>query len=245
MDAIDEGTAAGATSATGTENYAAVIGTGAALTTVATGATATPSATGTTRKTGATGTTAIKVTTNAKGGANTNSTNAEYKDKNQETQANIVLPSPMANLSKELQKTLLGNQQRLSAQINAFLPQDSSDITQLNDADNKPVVGIIKTPKSSTIKLLHYFGVGTNPIGGSYPITGKILPLAGNGSSENPPYAMVLPSEVLHKTSIRVPTQEVFYRKIINSQVFPLFKNTNIYNKEIILKAIIISSFLV
>ena len=104
----------------------------------------------------------------------------------------------MATLAKDIQKTLLGDQNRLSAQIHTFLLQDSLDIIKINNSDKNPVVGIINIPKSSTIRVLHYFGVGTNPIGGSSPISGNIIFLVGNGSSENPPQAMVLPREVLH-----------------------------------------------
>ena len=34
-----------------------------------------------------------------------------------------------------------------AAQLHAFLLQDSPDLTQLNDAEKKPVVGIINIPK--------------------------------------------------------------------------------------------------
>ena len=82
-------------------------------------------------------------------------------------------------------------------------------------------MGIINIPKSSTIRVLHSFGVGTNPIGGSSPISGKILSIVGDGFSANPPQAMVLPREVFQKTSIRVPDQDAFEHKLNNTQSFP------------------------
>ena len=91
-----------------------------------------------------------------------------------------------------LNKNPTHEQSRLSSQLHAFLPQDSPDLTQLNDAENKPVVGIINIPKSSTIRVLHSFGVGTNPIGGSSSIAGNILYLVGNGFSANPSQGIVL-----------------------------------------------------
>ena len=56
---------------------------------------------------------------------------------------------------------------------------------------------------------------------------------------------MVLPREVLRKTSIQVPTQEALDCNIINSQDFPLFKNVNVHKKEIIPKAMRNGAFLV
>ena len=153
---------------------------------------------------GATGTstapTAMVATTTA-GTALTTGTTI-HTDKTDRTQAAINLPLPTANLAKELDKTPIHEQRRLAAQLHAFLLQDSPDLTQLNDAENKPVEGIINIRKSSTIRVLHSFGVGTNPIGGSSTIAGKIISLAGDGSSANPPQAMVFPKEVFHKTSI-------------------------------------------
>ena len=110
-----------------------------------------------------------------------------------ETHASISLPTPKYNLAKDLDKTPNHEHRRLAVQLQAFLLQDSPDLTQLNDAENKPVVGIINIPKSSTIQVLHSFGVGINPIGGYSPIAVKILSLVGDGSSANPPQAMVLP----------------------------------------------------
>ena len=76
-----------------------------------------------------------------------------------ETQASIILPAPNANLDKDINKTPTHEKSRLAYHIHAFLLQDSPDLTQTNDAENKPVVGTINTPKSSTIRVLHYFGV--------------------------------------------------------------------------------------
>ena len=143
--------------------------------------------------------TATIVRTTNTGTARTTVTASEegYPDK---TQASISLPAPKANLAKDLDKTPLYKQRRLVALLHAFLLQYSLDLTKLNDAENKPVVEIINIPKSSTIQVLHSFGVRTNPIGGSYLIAGKIISLVGNGSSTNPPQAMVLPWEVFNKT---------------------------------------------
>ena len=85
-------------------------------------------------------------------------------------------------------------------------------------------MGIINTPKSITIRVLHSFGVGTNFIGGYYTISVKRISLAGNVSSAKPPQAMVLPRKVFHKTYIRVSNQDDFERKLINTQSLTLFK---------------------
>ena len=82
-----------------------------------------------------------------------------------EKQASIILPSPKANLSKELYNNPTDEQRGLAAQFHDFFLQDSPDLTHLNDAGKRPVVGIINIPKSITIRVLHSFGVGTNPIG--------------------------------------------------------------------------------
>ena len=74
---------------------------------------------------------------------------------------------------------------------------------------------------------------------------GKIFYLADYGSPKNPLQAVVLPREFFHKKSIQVPTQEAFDRKIIISQAFTIFKNANVHNEEIILKAMSIGAFLV
>ena len=106
-------------------------------------------------------------------------------------------------------------------------------------------MGIINIPKSSTIRVLHSFGVGTNPIGGSSPIAGKILSLLGDGCSVNPPQATVLQREVFHNTSNRVPDQDAFEHNINNIQSFPLFFNSNLTHDVIIPNIMPISSFLV
>ena len=147
---------------------------------------------------------AIFWTTNAVTARTTGTASQEDLD---ETQASISLYAPKANLAKELYNTPTQEHLLLAAQIHSLLLQDSPDRTQLNGAENKPVVGIINIPKSSMIRVLHSFGVGTKPIGVSYPIYGKILSLVGNLLSTNPPQAMLLPREVFHKTSTRVPDQ--------------------------------------
>ena len=119
-------------------------------------------------------------TTNAGTARTTGTASQEDPD---ETQASISLPAPKANLSKELCKTPTHEQRRQAAQLHAFLFQDSPYTNQLNDAENNPLVGIINIPKSSTARFLHYFGVGTNPIGGSPHFTGNTLYLVGDGSS--------------------------------------------------------------
>ena len=141
-------------------------------------------------------------------------------------------------MAKELDKTPTHDHFRIAAHLQAFLLHDSPDLTQINDAENKPVVGIINIPKSSTIQVLHSFGVGINPIGGSSPIAGKILSLVGDGSSANPPQAIVFPREVFHKTSIRVPDQDYFEHKINNTQSFPLFKNAYLTHEGIVIDRI-------
>ena len=131
------------------------------------------------------------------------------------------------------------------AHFHIFLLHESPNITHINDAENRPVVGIINIPKPSTIWVIHSFGVRTNPTGGYSPISGKIIYFTGHGSFANPTQAMVLPREVLHKTPIRVPNQDTFERKLINTQAFPLFKNSNLRHDGNILKAMPVSPFLV
>ena len=184
---------------------------------------------------------AIVRTTNT-GTACTTGTASQEEDTD-ETQASISLHAPKANLAKEINKTPLYKKCRLAAQLHTFLLQDSPNLTQINDAENKPAVGIINIPISSTIRVLHSFVVGTNPIGGSYPISGNILSLVGNGSYDSPPQAMVLPREVFHKTSIWIPDQDYFEHKLNNTQAFPLKKNANLTHEAIILKIMPISAF--
>ena len=196
----------GATGATGTANATTPIGsaavTGAALTT------GTTYDTSTTGDTGAAADAVTAYTTGAVG--------AKDKDKNQETKANIVLPPPTSTLAKEIPKNPLEEKCGIADHIHTLFLQYSQYLTQLDDTYNKPVVGIINMPKSSTIRFLHSFGSGKNPIGGSSPIAGKILSLVSNSYSKNPPQDMVLLREIFHKTSIRLPTQEAFDIKIIN-----------------------------
>ena len=164
---------------------------------------------GTPRSTDTSTATAAMVGTTNTGNARTTGTASQEEDPNK-TQASIRLPVPKANMSKEIRNNLLYDQRRLAAHIHAFLLQDSPDITQINDAEHNPVVGIINIPKSSMIRFLHSFGVGSKPIWGYPPIAGKIQSLVGDGSSDNPPQAMVLPREVFHKNSIQVPDQYAF-----------------------------------
>ena len=76
---------------------------------------------------------------------------ASHEDKTNKTQATIILNLPTAKLDKELQTTPIKDQIRLVAQLHTFLLQDSTNLTQINGAENKPVMGIINIPKSSTI----------------------------------------------------------------------------------------------
>ena len=144
---------------------------------------------------------------------------ANKKDK---TQATISLPEPKASLAKELYKTPTHQQRCLAAQLQKLLLQDSPDLTKLNGAGKKPVVGIINIPKSSTTRVLQSFVIGTNPIVGSYPITSKILSIAGYGSYANPTQAKVIPMKAFHKTSIWVPHQDDFEQNITNTHSFSL-----------------------
>ena len=88
-------------------------------------------------------------------------------------------------------------------------------------------MGIINIPKSSTIRVLHSFGVETNPIGGSSPINVNTFSLAGYDSYTNPPQSMVLPRDFFHKTSIWVPDKYSFERRLIHTQSSPLLKKTH------------------
>ena len=144
-----------------------------------------PRATGT-----STSTAAIVGTTNSGTACTTGKASQEYPEENQ---ASISLTTPKANLAKDIDKNPTQNQRRILAHLHIFLLQDSTDLTQLNDAKNMPFTGIINIPKSSTIRVVHSFGVETNPIGGSFPIAGKILSLVVDGSSYNPPHSMVFP----------------------------------------------------
>ena len=56
---------------------------------------------------------------------------------------------------------------------------------------------------------------------------------------------MVLPGGVIHKTSILVSDQDAFEQKLNNTKTFPLFKNSNLAQEAIILKIMIIITFLV
>ena len=136
--------------------------------------------------------TAAMVTT-ADAGADLTTGTVNHEEKTNKTQATISLPSPTGNLAKELHKTPIDNQRLLSVQIHTFLLQESPDLTQINDAENSPVVGIINIPKSSTIWVLHSFGVSNNPIGVSSSVSGNILSISGDGSSSKPSQSIVLP----------------------------------------------------
>ena len=74
--------------------------------------------------TGATGAAAGAVTANSPGTADTNYSGAEDKDKNQETQANNILPSPTSTLSKHPHNNVINDKHRLSAQLHTFLLQE-------------------------------------------------------------------------------------------------------------------------
>ena len=151
----------GAASAAATSNTAAVMGAtanvGAALPEYATGAACAASAgtatvvastrsgrTGNPRSTGtSTDMAAMFRMTNSGTARTTGTASQEDLDK---TRLSISLPARKANLAKCLEKTPTYNQCRLAAQIHAFLLQDSLNLTRLNDAGNKPVMGIINIP---------------------------------------------------------------------------------------------------
>ena len=131
-----------------------------------------------------TATAAMVGTTNS---GTTRTTGTAIKEDPDDTLASISLPTPKGKMTKELYKNPNHYQLRLASQLHTFLLQDSTNLTQLNDVEKKLVVGIINIPKSSTIRVLHSFGVGTNPIGGSFTIVINIISLVGDGSSANPP----------------------------------------------------------
>ena len=142
------GTRAGPTD---TMNAAAAINatltTGATATPGNTGATSTTCDTFTTIPTGSTGATANAVTAIATGATDTKNIVTKEKDKSQDNQVNIILPSLMINLDKELHRNLLDNQFRLGVYIHILLLQYSLDLTKLNDDDNNLVVGITNISK--------------------------------------------------------------------------------------------------
>ena len=178
---------------------AGAVGTGTATVVVSTRS----GSTGATRATGRSTATSAMVVTTISGTSLTTGTKIQA-DKTDGTQVSISLPLPKANLAKYIHKTPTYDQRSLGAQLHTFLLQDSPDLTQSNNDENKPVMGIINIPKSSTIRVLHSFGFGTNLIKGSSTISGNIY-FTGDGLFDKPPHAMVLPREVFHKTSIRVP----------------------------------------
>ena len=167
---------AGAAGAIGTSNSATAMGAAAVA-----GVDLTTSDTGTTSTTNTTDAMVDAVTANSTCAANTNDAGVKEKEKNQETQANIILISPTTTLANELHKTLFDKKIHLTAQLHTFLLREPPDLNQLNDPENKPVVGTINTPKSSTIRVLHFFGVGTNPIRGSSPPLETSSPLQAMG----------------------------------------------------------------
>ena len=67
----------------------------------------------------------------------------------------------------------------------------------------------------------------------------------GYGPSNNPTQAIVLPREVFHETSIRVPDQDAFGHNLNNTHTFTLFKNANLTQEGIFIKLMPISAFLV
>ena len=91
----------------------------------------------------------------------------------------------------------------------------------------------------------HHFRVGTNPMGRSSTITGKILYRVGDGSSAKPSQAMVLPRKFFHKISTRVPEKYSFKRNLINTQSSPFKKIANLPYEGIILRLKPIIAFLV
>ena len=197
------GTGAGSTGATGaTATGNDVADSGAALLADTTGTANTGTSTvvastsaGRTGAAGATGrstATSDMVITTVNGIALATGT-AIQADKIDETQERISLPPTKANLAKELHNNQTNEHHLLTAQIHTFLLQESPNLTQLNDAENNPVVGTLNIPKSIMIRVLHYFGAGTNPIGVSSLISVKILSLVGNGSSTKPTQSMVFP----------------------------------------------------
>ena len=156
MESFNDGlmtSASGATGATGTEtNVAASIagaagtGTGTVTVIMSTGT----GSTGTARAIGRPISTDTMVVTTTTGTVLTTGTVFQI-DKTGETQSSISLPLPKANLAKEIHQTPIHNQSRLAAHLHDFLLQDSPDLTQINDAENKPVMGIINIPKLITI----------------------------------------------------------------------------------------------
>ena len=82
---------------------------GAALTMVTTGSTYNPGATGATRITVSTSAADNKVTANDTGATDTNAVDTKDKDKNQITQAKIILPFTMDTLAKDLHKIMIDN----------------------------------------------------------------------------------------------------------------------------------------
>ena len=56
---------------------------------------------------------------------------------------------------------------------------------------------------------------------------------------------MVLPREFFHNNSIQVPNQDAFECKLINTKLYPLFKNANLHHEDIIINSTPIINFMV
>ena len=79
---------------------------------------------GATSSTGATGSAAGAVTANSSGTDDTNSAGSEDEDKNQETQANSILPSPTSTLPKHPHNNVINDKHCLLAQLHTFHLQE-------------------------------------------------------------------------------------------------------------------------
>eukprot|EP00957_Ditylum_brightwellii_P074192 5637263-Ditylum_brightwellii.AAC.1 len=64
--------------------------------------------------------------------------------------------------------------------LHKFLKDPSNQPMQLNEGTNK-FTALVNLPSSNIIRLVHGLGFGTNAIGSTSPVTGKILILSGEG----------------------------------------------------------------
>ena len=157
----------------------------------------------------------------------------------------VNLPPPTATLAQELHKIPLNEQRRHAAQLYTFLVQPSVDLSNLNNPSNPATTCMVNIPDSSMIRIVHSIGYGTNPIGQVSPIANHILTLTGDGSTANPPQALILPQETATPIDIRVPSEAEFNTKILTNTQFALFKNNDVNARAKVPKLMPIITFLV
>ena len=102
---------------------------------------------------------------------------------------------------------------------------------------NQVHVALVNVPKTHLVKVVHFVGLGSIPIGETpTQVEGELLFLHGDVNQEfGPPQPLFLPSSMVERKTVTVVTEEQLSATITDKGVeytYPLLEKSNVTNTQ-------------